>query len=117
MIDLKNELVGFTIEEQREVSYYLVRYFKGSPYLEEDGKDIFQEVFDQPVEPYIRQAVEGIIEAIEAKVGSAMEYDEETADRVLNFITEFEDSITERPTDSQISDAETFFRDTKDFPS
>lgn len=113
MIDLNIELANFPVEEQREIAYFLVRYFKGSPHLEMDGKDIFQEVFNEPVSSNIREATERAIKTIEAEVGSAMEYDEATGDRVLDAITQFEDSITERATSRQISDSDTFFQEVK----
>ena len=113
MIDLGSMLAQFSSEEQREIAYFLSRYFKSSPYLEKDGKDIFLDVFDEPAEPYIREATKDTIRAIEETVGSAFEYDEATAQRVLDHITAFEESLTEQPTDDDILDADTFLRASK----
>lgn len=109
MIDLGTILAKSSIEEKREIAYFLSRYFKGSPYLEEEGKDIFAEVFDEPVSAHIREATESAIAAIEADVGSAYEYDGATAQRVLDHITAYEESLTDEPTASEKADASEFF--------
>ena len=110
MIDLKAALSSFSKVEQREIAYFLSRYFKGSPYLEQDGKDIFLDVFDEPVELHIRKATESTIKAIEADVGSATAFDEATAQLVLDYVTEFEDSLAEQPTESERSEADSFLK-------
>lgn len=117
MIDLETMLAGFSVEEQREIAYFLSRYFKGSPYLEEEGKDIFAEVFDEPVSAQIREATENTIKNIEAEVGSAYEYDEATAQGVLDHITAFEESLTEEPTAKEMADASVFLKESKAPPT
>lgn len=113
MIDLNKALADFSVEEKREVAYFLSRYFKGSPYLEEEGKDIFAEVFDEAVSTRIQEATLSTIKSIESEVGSAFVYSEETAQEVLDYITAFEDSLTQEPTDTEKADANNFFGNVK----
>ncbi|MBB4481047.1 hypothetical protein [Rhizobium etli] len=102
-------IIGFQVEDARNIAYYLTRYFKGSPHLEENGKDIFADIFDNEADGRIRATTLEVIEEIEKAVGSpASEFDEATTDRILDAITDFEDSITERPSESQAEDAESF---------
>ncbi|WP_296097144.1 hypothetical protein [uncultured Agrobacterium sp.] len=113
MIDLNEALVDFSVEEKREIAYFLSRYFKGSPYLEEEGKDIFAEVFDEPVSARVKEATLSAVESIESEVGSALEYNEETSQKVLDHITAYEDTLTQEPTDIEKADVYNFFGNAK----
>src|SRR4051812_23672175 len=104
MVDLAQCLRDLSATKAREVLYFLSRYFKGSPYLEENGKDIFADVFDDDhPEDDIRERTLKVIDLIEADIGKrASEFDEDTAASVLEQITALEDSLDEAPSTNDV---------------
>jgi hypothetical protein len=110
-----NDLIGdFSAESARTIAYYLIRYFKGALHIEEDGKDIFVDVFEPEADEKIRTATLEVIGKIEQAEGApASKLNEAAIDRILDAITSFEESITEEPSEAHAAEAESFLGRTK----
>lgn len=118
MLDLAQHLEGLSAADAREVAYFLSRYFKGAPFLEPKGKDIFSDVFDYEPDDNVRRITLKVIAQIEAEVGCpASEFDDETAYRVLDKITDFELGLDKPLSADQIADASGFFRSVSNPPA
>lgn len=113
MVNFHNLLAGFCADDARSIAYYLTRYFKGSPALELDGKDIFKDIvvdfFDDEADQRIRDATREAIVKIEQELGTpASELDEDTVYQILGAIGDFEDAITEEPSAAHAEEAKSF---------
>lgn len=95
--------------QQREILYYLVRYFKQSHFLEDDGKDVFDDVFDRSPSADIREATLTAIKTIEGEMGqSASQFDDVTADRVLLVLTDIEEQLVDDFSAEELDQASAF---------
>lgn len=114
MKNLNDLIVDFSAESARSIAYYLIRYFKGALHIEKDGKDIFVDVFEPETDKRIRAATLEVIDKIEQEEGApASELDDAAIHRILYAITNFEDSITEEPSEAHTAEAESFLGRTK----
>ncbi len=111
MFDLRAMLQQWSPPQRREILYYLVRYFKQSHFLSEDGKDIFNDVFDRSPTDEMRATTLQAISAIEAEIGQkASEFDDSTAGRILGLLTKIEDEIEDSFTQVELGKASAFLR-------
>src|SRR3712207_6279404 len=109
MFDLRADLKRWNPQQQRDILYYLGRYFKQSHYLENAGKNIFDDVFDRSPDKEVYDATLRAISAIEADIGQkASEFDDATADRILDLITEIEGDLDDDFTEKELKDAADF---------
>lgn len=111
MQKLGEQLRQFTPSQQREILYFLVRYFKQTHRLETEGKNIFDDVFDRVPDPVIHEATLEAIGQIEAQYGKpAHQFDDAMADEVLDMLTDIEDGIEAAPSEAEKAKASAFFR-------
>lgn len=94
MFDLRTQLQGWSRQEQREITYFLIRYFKQSRFLERSGKNIFDDVFDRTPLPEIREATLAAAQLIEGDVGRpATNFDDNEAVLVLDYLISVNDEL------------------------
>lgn len=111
MDELRAHLGKFGPSQRREILYFLVRYFKQSHLLEEDGKNIFDDVFDRMPESEIYAATLAAIELVEASYGKpAAQFDDATSYEVIDRLTEIEREIDDQPSEADLERASAFFR-------
>lgn len=111
MFDLHVILQEWSPSQRREILYYLVRYFKQFLFLEENGKDVFKDVFDDLLNDEVRTATIKAISVIETEIGQkASELDVATADKILDRLTEIEWTIGNDFTDEELDKASAFLK-------
>ncbi|WP_441235515.1 hypothetical protein [Bradyrhizobium sp. 930_D9_N1_4] len=111
MFDLRTAIQRWSPSQQREILYFLVRYFKQAQFLKNKGKNIFDDVFDRFPSQDVHDAALSAMTAIETDIGQkASEFDDATAAEVLDFLLAIEDEIADELTDYDIAKASSFFK-------
>ncbi len=109
----KDQISNFSPERAREIVYFLIRYFKSSRHLEEDGRDIFADVFINEPSQEVRSATLESIALIEEEIGSkAIDFDDNQSDVVLDILTDLETSLDPILGEEAIRRATSFLSDT-----
>lgn len=110
MFDLHAALRRWSRLEQREITYFLIRYFKQSHFLEGDGKDVFDDVFDRSPSPEIREATIEFSRGIEEVVGqSASDFNDEQSEQVLRFLIGVHNELKDELSQEDYEKAAAFF--------
>ena len=115
MFDVCGYLSSFSKSEQREIIYFLFRYFKQSPHIEKEGKDIFDDVFfddqyERSPSRDIRAATISVIRDIERSLAkTAFDLSVEEANAVLDTLIEIEADLESPPSDDHAKKAAAFF--------
>jgi hypothetical protein len=110
MFNIRKMLVGWSPSEQREILYFLIRYFKQSPHIEEGGKDIFDDIFARSPSVGVREATIAAVEEIKASIGTGVsDLSEEQAGVVLTALIEIVEDLEIVPSNENSEKAAAFF--------
>ncbi|MBY5854311.1 hypothetical protein HFN51_27800 [Rhizobium leguminosarum] len=110
MFDLRTALQAWSRREQREITYFLIRYFKQLHFLESGGKDVFDDVFARSPSLGVRHATLDFANSIETSIGQkAADFDQHQSEQILRFLIGVHEELKDDLSQQDYDKAAAFF--------